>query len=223
MVSDFLPVISLPRFHICIDFVKTFLERHIEGVLAPGLHSFQTRFYKVLLLQTSRELDWVGLDCRLWNGARACVVTNCRLSSQYWRSVSLCKCSRCCSTPYVSVRIRSCFSRLQHEVWSDTLTRTHWTQTAEGGRRQKAEVVWWPWIEGKRTCWCCCGPWPTSALQGPGSGPCEGLQGGGGGPRGWRDRTPMEFRWGAPNEGGCGTSSFCWRSTPGRTCSTSER
>lgn len=30
MVSDFLPVISLPRFHICIDFVKTFLERHIE-------------------------------------------------------------------------------------------------------------------------------------------------------------------------------------------------
>uniref|UniRef100_A0A671Y0A9 Cadherin-10 n=1 Tax=Sparus aurata TaxID=8175 RepID=A0A671Y0A9_SPAAU len=30
MVSDFLPVISLPRFYICIDFVKTFLERHIE-------------------------------------------------------------------------------------------------------------------------------------------------------------------------------------------------
>ena len=40
MISDFLPVISLRRFYICIDFAQTVLERHIEESQAFSLLVF---------------------------------------------------------------------------------------------------------------------------------------------------------------------------------------
>lgn len=97
------------------------------------------------------------------------------------------------------------------------LDTDHW-----GVERKQKAVVARPWIEGKFAYLWCCGPWSTSALQVKGSGPWEGLQGGGGG-QDWQDRMPTECHWDALSEVGCGTSSFCWRSTPGPISSTSER
>lgn len=116
--------------------------------------------------------------------------------------------------------------RSASNLWPLTLRRS--TQTTEGGQtrtrtRRQTGVSAASWTGERFTSWWLCGSWPTSALQGQPSGPWDGLPWDGEDLGDWQVRTLTEYRYDGPNGAGCGTSSFCWRSTLGRTCSTSER